>query len=166
MTFQEKTSLRLCTPQMVRNSERTRPLEKSKTLVDWVDRIPKNVQTQKQLLKNRLQRENTEIHVHVSGNFSTSTSSIFDKETLYHKLNTELNFSWLSESCRYQLYWFPSRKKWSCLGPELEKTNQTSSLKTTTRNASCFRSQREEPNRGWATVQANHLLVSFGYELV
>ena len=63
----EKTSLRLCTPQMVRNSERARPLEKSKTLVDWVDRIPKNVQIQKQLLKNRLQRENTEIHVHVSG---------------------------------------------------------------------------------------------------
>ena len=34
--------------------------------MDWIDRIPKNVQTQKQLLKSRLERENTEIHVHVS----------------------------------------------------------------------------------------------------
>ena len=52
---------------MVKTStERIKPLEKSKTQMDWIDRIPKNVQTQKQLLKNRLERENTEIHVHVS----------------------------------------------------------------------------------------------------
>ena len=52
---------------MVKTStERIKPLEKSKTQMNWIDRIPKNVQTQKQLLKNRLERENTEIHVHVS----------------------------------------------------------------------------------------------------
>ena len=77
---------------MVKTStERVKPLEKSKTQMDWIDRIPKNVQTQKQLLKNRLERENTEIHVHVS--VGKSVVQVLPVDKTYRKLNQDCPFN-------------------------------------------------------------------------